>query len=136
MSRGVPDKPVQPATGQQPPEAAAGQAGKIIRPTSYRAFWPLYLELHRDTRSRAMHFAGSLAAAILLVWALVAGPLWLALLVPVAGYAAAWLGHLLLEGNRPATFGYPLWSLVSDYRMLGLWLAGRLEGEYRRRGLS
>jgi hypothetical protein len=43
------------------------------------------------------------------------------------GYFFAWTSHFALEGNRPATFGHPLWSLLSDYRMLLLWMSGRLQ---------
>ena len=31
------------------------------------------------------------------------------------GYAFAWIGHFGFEGNKPATFGYPLYSFVSDH---------------------
>lgn len=103
--------------------------------SSYPAFWQRYLALHRKKGSRRLHYLGSLLGPLVLLWALLLGPLWLLLLVPVAGYGPAWAGHFLVEGNRPATFGHPLWSLWSDYRMLGLWLAGRLEREYAKHGL-
>ena len=40
------------------------------------------------------------------------------LLPPVVAYAFAWVGHFVFEGNRPATFIYPTFSLMGDFRML------------------
>lgn len=44
----------------------------------------------------------------------------------VFAYGCAWAGHFGVEGNKPATFQYPLWSLVSDWRMWAQMAQGRL----------
>ena len=49
---------------------------------------------------------------------LLAGVVW--------AYAFAWVGHFKIEHNRPATFTYPLWSLLGDFRMWGLMASGKL----------
>ena len=101
---------------------------------TYPEFWRVYLAAHADPRTRGLHYLGpGLAIAALLIACLERDWRWL-LAAPVAGYAFAWLGHGVFERNRPATFGHPAWSLISDFRMLGLFLAGRLDRELRREG--
>ena len=82
-----------------------------------------------------MHYLGSLAALLALALGLARDWRWI-LAAPFLGYAFAWVGHFGFEGNKPATFGHPFWSLWSDFRMLALFLAGQLGGELRRAGIE
>jgi hypothetical protein len=102
---------------------------------SYSEFWRRYLGAHADPRTRGLHYIGTaLAVAALAAAALARDWRWL-LLAPVAGYAPAWLGHLVFEHNRPETFRHPGWSLISDFRMFGLFLSGRLGDELKGAGV-
>lgn len=101
---------------------------------SYREFWPFYLAEHSRPGTRALHLLGTGAALPVLIAGIVAGDWRLVLGAIAVGYGFAWLGHAAIESNRPATFRYPLWSLISDIRMLGLFLAGRLQAEIARHG--
>ena len=110
-----------------------GSPQPIIR---YDDFWPYYLREHSHPATRAVHYGGTVTAVFVLMTGLVSGALWLVGLALILGYGPAWLAHAFIEHNRPATFRYPLWSLVSDFRMLGRWLAGRLGEDLARAGVS
>src|ERR1700758_2452077 len=103
---------------------------------TYPEFWRRYLAAHSDPRTRGGHYVGtSLAVAAIAPGAGERDWRWL-LAAPVAGYALAWFGHLKFEHNRPETFGHPVWSLISDFRMLGMFLAGGLGEELRQAGVG
>jgi hypothetical protein len=103
---------------------------------TFEEFWPYYLRQHADPRTRALHFVGTTVAFWLIVGATLSGrPSLLFAAVPAA-YVFAWAGHSLVERNRPATFGSPLWSLRGDIRMYRLWLDGRVARELFRSGVS
>jgi hypothetical protein len=99
---------------------------------TYTEFWPRYLAAHADRRTRALHYAGTGAAVLVFIVFVVTRDWWWLVAVPCAGYGSAWVGHAVFERNRPETFSHPFWSLYSDFRMLFLFLAGRLRGETRR----
>jgi hypothetical protein len=94
---------------------------------TYAEFWPRYLKAHSDARTRALHFIGTGTGVVLLIVFAITGNWYFLVAAPVVGYACAWTGHAVFEHNRPETFGHPFWSLYSDFRMLALFLAGRLE---------
>jgi hypothetical protein len=102
------------------------------RIVTYDEFWRFYLRAHRAPRNRALHYVGTGLATILVVSALIARDWRILAAAPVVGYACAWLGHGVFEHNRPETFGHPFWSLYSDFRMLALFLTGRMSAELQR----
>lgn len=103
--------------------------------SSFAQFWPYYLSEHSRPLTRAWHYVGTSLVVLLGLAALVTGAGMLVLAMPLAGYFFAWFSHWRIERNRPATFTYPLWSLIADFKMWGLWLTGRLGPELKRAGL-
>jgi len=101
---------------------------------SYESFFTFYLHEHSDPRNRAMHAAGTVLGLCTLIIPFVIGHPWYALLWPVVAYSFAWTGHFLIEGNKPATFGHPFWSFISDFKMLGLMVTGKLNGRMENGG--
>jgi len=94
---------------------------------SFSEFFPFYLTEHSHAANRALHFIGSsLALGFLLAW--VSTEDWVCgFLALVSGYSFAWIGHFFIEKNRPATFRYPIYSFLSDWKMYGLMLTRNLE---------
>lgn len=93
---------------------------------SFSEFYPYYLEEHSNRNCRRLHFIGSSLVLVVLAWTIISGKLLYLLLLPVIGYGFAWVGHFVFEKNRPATFKYPLYSLMGDWVMFRDMLSGRI----------
>jgi len=104
------------------------------QPTNYRQFWPYYLREHSRILTRRIHYFGTGLAVIGIIMAVASWDAWYLLGAAVCGYAPAWFAHFFVEKNRPATFRYPFWSLISDFRMFFMWIADRLQPELKRAG--
>ena len=99
-------------------------------------FYVFYLNEHSRVWCRIMHYIGS-SLVILILGAVVYSQMWIyLLLIPVAGYGFAWVGHFFIEKNRPATFQYPFYSLLSDWIMYFSFLTGQLGRQLQNAGVK
>lgn len=99
---------------------------------SFAEFWPFYVAEHAKAGTRRLHFAGTTLALACLVAFVLTLDWRLLVAAVVAGYAFAWAGHFFVEHNRPATFTYPFWSLLGDWKMWAAMLLGRMDAEVRK----
>jgi hypothetical protein len=93
---------------------------------SFGDFYPFYLSEHSNKVSRRLHFTGTSIAVALLITAALTQKWWLIAVALVQGYAFAWVGHYFFERNKPATFKYPGFSLMGDWRLWWEILTGKL----------
>ena len=82
---------------------------------TFKDFYPFYLSQHQNTICRLLHFIGTSIIIILLIFYVDRTKD--LLLIPFVGYGFAWIGHFFFEKNKPATFKYPIYSLMGDFVM-------------------
>jgi hypothetical protein len=99
---------------------------------SFEEFWPFYVSEHSHPANRALHFMGSTLAMGSIAAGLLTRRPGFFLAAPLLGYGFAWVGHFLVEGNRPATFKYPVWSLRGDAVMWWKTVTGTMDVEIER----
>ena len=103
---------------------------------SFEAFWPFYLGEHSLPTTRWFHFVGSCLALLTVVSAVVMLQPFYAFGALFWGYGFAWVSHFFIEKNRPATFTYPLWSFLGDWKMWAFMLTGKLDAELKRLSIT
>lgn len=81
----------------------------------FKEFYPFYLEQHQNNVCMALHFIGTVFVLISFVFFLFTHSLFFLFFMPIIGYGFAWVGHFVFEKNKPATFQYPLYSLMGDF---------------------
>ena len=99
---------------------------------TFSEFWPFYVLEHSKPATRLLHLIGTTVGLTVMVLFIASGRWWLFPLGLIPGYAFAWFAHFVIEKNKPATFKYPLWSFISDYKMIGMMLTGRMKSEIER----
>jgi hypothetical protein len=107
-----------------------GNDKQIIK--DYTEFWDFYVREHSQPMTRYLHFIGTSLGIVMLIWFLRSGAF---LYIPFAflvGYAFAWFSHFAIEKNKPASWQYPFWSFISDYKMMFCMLIGKMDEEVER----
>jgi hypothetical protein len=92
-------------------------------------FWPFYVREHSRPLTRWLHFIGTSSLFIWLTVALIRRNPKLLVMGVISPYAYAWIGHFLVEHNRPATFKHPVKSLLADFKMYGKLWQGKMGRE-------
>jgi len=95
--------------------------------STFKQFYPYYLREHSNRNNRRLHFVGSCLVLLIAIYATLTNHWWLLLLLPITGYGFAWVGHFFFEKNKPATFIYPLYSLMGDWVMFKDILVGNVK---------
>ncbi len=99
---------------------------EIQRFQTLSEFYPYYLGEHQNQTCRRLHFVGTSLAIGLALTAITTSYWWLLGVALVEGYAFAWVGHFFFEHNKPATFKYPRYSYLSDFRMWWDMVTGKI----------
>jgi hypothetical protein len=101
-------------------------------PQTYSEFWGFYVAEHSQPMTRLLHFVGTSLGIALLVFFIARGRWYFFPAFFVVGYAFAWFAHFVVEKNKPASFRFPLWSFISDFKMMWYMVTGRMGREVAR----
>jgi len=95
------------------------------RVKTYNEFYQLFLAEHSKAGTRFFHFLGTLIILSALIFVMYSGKERFLWYIPIFGFGIAWLSHAVFEKCTPATCRYPLWTLISDFRLFFELLTGK-----------
>ena len=101
----------------------------IQRYERFEDFWPYYVSEHANPLNRKLHFWGTNNLFFWLALAVIRRNPKLLVFAVISSYAYAWIGHFLIEKNRPATLDYPLLSALGDLQMYVKTWQGQMDAE-------
>ena len=95
------------------------------RISNFNDFYQFYLTEHSKLMTRVFHFLGTSLLFVVIGYVIYSGKERFLWYLPIVGYGFAWFSHLVFEKNKPATFKYPLWSLLSDFKLFFELITGK-----------
>lgn len=101
-------------------------------PQNYSEFWDFYVSEHSLPLTRLLHFVGTTLGIALAVFFVLRGQWYFFPVFFIVGYGFAWFAHFVIEKNKPASFRFPFWSFISDFKMMWYMVTGRMGGEVTR----
>lgn len=93
--------------------------------TTYKDFYRYYLEQHQRPLTKIFHSVSTLLVFGVICYVIQSGKERFLWYCPIFGYGMTWFSHLVFEKNTPTGFRYPIWSLISDVRMVFELLTGK-----------
>ncbi|MFZ8932698.1 MAG: Mpo1-like protein [Bacteriovoracaceae bacterium] len=93
---------------------------------SLEEFYPFYLSEHGNKICRRLHILGTTLSLIIITLSIIFKTYWVIPFGIIQGYAFAWIGHFVFEKNKPATFKWPLYSFICDFKMMIDWYLGKI----------
>lgn len=72
-----------------------------------------YLKEHQNKYNRILHYFAFLSAFI--AWAFLFIDLSMTIILAIMHYLLSWIGHFYFEGNKPASFRYPLVGFYAGF---------------------
>lgn len=103
---------------------------------SFRQFWPIYLDAHRQPATRLCHYAATMIGATTSLLAVLAGDYLIMVGGILGAVCLAITSHKLIEHNQPLVGVNPFYGAIADVKMCWLASRGNLAPEYIRLGLA